>query len=228
MQRYGQIQLLVWRKVIHRVVPLNRGMGLSIQTPNRIRRAWIWLACTRGYDGVNLRLFPPSRLRIMLYKMIPILGQGWRYVFSIGWGQWGLPSNRGLHPNWDFSYKRGLSLASLVNLSTSRNLVIRCEIWDGATRISASDRGWKRSSERGWRKCQSETEKMVLRRSGTARSPGCNLCQSGNRSIQRIISGWKWWGESGRKQCANGCLASCSNPSVRTRSIWDHCVMDRL
>jgi hypothetical protein len=127
MRRSRQIRLLVWRQVTHRVVPLNGGVGLSIRAPNRIRRTWIWLAYTRGYNGASLRLFPPSRLRIMLYKMIPILGQGWRYVLSIGWGRWGFPSNRGLCPNWDLSCKGGLSLASLVKLSTNRNLVIWCE-----------------------------------------------------------------------------------------------------
>jgi hypothetical protein len=173
MRRSRQIRLLVWRKVIHRVVPLNRGVGLSVRAPNRIGRVWIWLACTRGYEGASLRLLPPSRVRIILNKIIPILGQGWRYVLSIGWGQWVFPSNQGLHPNWDLSCKRGLSLASLVKLSTYRNLVIRCERWDGATRVDASNRGWKRSSERGSRKCRNEIgNEMVPGRSGNARSPG--------------------------------------------------------
>ena len=140
MRRSGQIQLLVWRQVIHRVVPLNIGVGLSVRAPNRIGCAWIWLACTRGYEGASLRLFPPSRVRIMLNKIIPILGQGWRYVFSIRWCQWGFPSNQGLHPNWDFPYKKGLGLASLVKLSTNKNLVIRCERLDGSTRVGASKR----------------------------------------------------------------------------------------
>jgi hypothetical protein len=147
-------------------------VGLSVRAPNRIGLAWIWLACTRGYEGASLRLLPPSRGRIMLNKIIPILGQGWRYVLSIGWGWWGFPSNWGLHPNWDMSCKRGLGLASLVKLSTYRNLVIRCERRDGATRVGASDRGWKRSSERASRKCRNETEnEMVPRRSGNVRSP---------------------------------------------------------
>jgi hypothetical protein len=148
-------------------------MGLSVRAPNRIRCAWIWLACTRGYDRASLRLLPPSQVRIMLYKIIPILGQGWRYVLSIGWGWWGFPSNRGLRPSWDLSYKRGLGLASLVKLSTNRNLVIRCERRDGATRVGASDRGWKRSFERGSRKCWNKTgNEMVPRRSGNSRGPG--------------------------------------------------------
>jgi hypothetical protein len=133
MRRSRKIWLFVWRQVIHRVVPLNRGVGLSVQAPNRIGRAWIWLACTRGYEGASLRLCPPSRVRIILNKIIPILGQGWRYVFSIGRGRWGLPSNRGLCPNWDLSCKRGLGLASLVKLSTYKNLIIRCERRDGAS-----------------------------------------------------------------------------------------------
>jgi hypothetical protein len=109
----------------------------------------------------------------MLNKIIPILGQGWRDVLSIGRGIWGFPSNRGLRPNWDLSCKRGLGLASLVKLSTYRNLVIRCEIWDGAIRVGASYRGWKRSSKRGSRKCWNETwNDMVPRRGGNARSPG--------------------------------------------------------
>jgi hypothetical protein len=154
MRRSGQIRLLVWRQVIYRVVlvgvvPLNKGVGLSVQAPNRIGCTWIWLACTRGYEGASLRLLSPSQVRIILDKIVPILGQGWRYVLSIGWGRWGLPSDQGLHPNWDLFCKRGLGLASLMKLSTDRNLVIRCERRDGATRIDASDRGWKRSSENG-------------------------------------------------------------------------------
>ena len=143
MRRSRNIQWLVWRQVIHRVVPLNMGVGLSVRVPNSIRRAWIWLAYTRGYDRASLRLLPPSRVRIMLNKIIPILGQGWRYVFSIGWGRWGLSSNL------DFPCKGGLSQTSLVKLSTYRNLVIWCEQWNGATRMSAANRGWRRSSERG-------------------------------------------------------------------------------
>jgi hypothetical protein len=124
MQRSRKIRWLLWRQVIHGVVPLNRGMGWRIRAPNRIRRTWIWLAYTRGYNRYSLRLFPPSRLRIMLDQMVPILGQGWRYGLSIGWGRWGLSSNRGLCSNWDFPCKGGLSWASLVKLSTNRNLVI--------------------------------------------------------------------------------------------------------
>jgi hypothetical protein len=164
----------------------------------------------------------------MLYKMIPILGQGWRYVFSIEWGRWGFPSNQGLCPNWDLSCKGGLSLASLVKLSTNRNLVTRCERRDGATRINASNRGWKRSSERGWRKCRNESGDMVPRRSGTTKSSRCDLRRRGNRSIQGMISGWKCWSDSRQKRCANGGLASCCDPGVRIRSIWDHRVLDHL
>jgi hypothetical protein len=107
MRGSRQIRLLVWSQVTHRVVPLNRSMGLSNTAPNRIRRTLIGLAYTKGYDGASRRLLPLSQVRIMLYKMIPILDQGWRYVFSIGWGQWGFPSNQGLCPNWDFSCKGG-------------------------------------------------------------------------------------------------------------------------
>jgi hypothetical protein len=153
MRRSEKIRLWVWRQVIYRVVPLNRGVGLSVQAPNRIGRAWIWLACTRGYEGASLRLLPPVRVRIIWNNIVPILSQGWRYVFSIGWGRWGFPSNQGLLPNWDLSCKRGLGLVSLVKLFTDRNLVIRCERRDGATRVGAFDRGWKRYSERGSRKC---------------------------------------------------------------------------
>jgi hypothetical protein len=211
------------------VVPLNKGVGLSVRAPNRIGRTWIWLACTRGYEGDSLRLLPPSQVRIVLDNMVPIMGQGWRYVLSIGWGRWGLPSNRGLGPNLDLCYKRGLGLASLVKLSTNRNLVIRCERRDGATRVSASDRGWKRPSGKGSRKCWNKTRnEMVPRRSGNSRSPRWDLCRSGNRSIQRMISGGKCWGESRQKRRANGSLASHRNPGVMTRSIWDHCVMGHL
>jgi hypothetical protein len=93
MQRFGQVRLLVWRQVIDRVVPLNMGVGLSVRAPNRIRCSWIWLACTRVYDETSLRLFPHSRVRIMLNKIDPIQGQGWRCVLSIRWGQWEFPSN---------------------------------------------------------------------------------------------------------------------------------------
>jgi hypothetical protein len=124
-----------------------------------------------------------------LDKIVLILGQGWRYVLSIGQGQWGFPSNWGLRPNWDLFCKRGLGLASLVKFSTNRNIIITCERWDGTTRVGASNRGWKRSSERGLRKCWNETRNgMVPRRSGNSRSPGWDLCRSENRIIQRMIS----------------------------------------
>jgi hypothetical protein len=145
MRRSGQIRLLVWRHVTYRVVlvrvvPLNMDVGLSVQAPNGIGWTWIWLACTRGYERASLRLFPPSRLRIILDKIVPIPGQGCRYVLSIGWGRWGLPSNRGLCTNWDLTSKRGLLLVSRVKLSTNRNLVIRCEILGDATRVGSSRR----------------------------------------------------------------------------------------
>ena len=104
---------------------------------------------------------------------------------------------REICPNWDLSCKRGLGLASLVKLSTDRSLVIRCETRDGATRVGASDRGWKRSFERGSRKCRNKTRnEMVSRRSGNAKSPRWNLCRSRNRNIQHMISGGKCWCES--------------------------------
>jgi hypothetical protein len=224
----------VWRQVIYRVVlvgvvPLNRGVGLSVRAPNRIGHTRIWLACTRGYERASLMVFPPSRVRIVSDNMIPILGQGWRYVLSIGWGRWGFPSNRGLCSNLDLSCKRGLGLASLVKLSTNRNMVIRCERWDGATRVGASDRGWERPSVRGSRKCQNKTRnEMVPRRSGNSRSSEWNLCRSKNKNIQRMISRGKCWGESRRKRHANGSLASHHIPDVISHSIWDHCVMGRL
>jgi hypothetical protein len=40
-----------------------------------------------------------------------------------------------------------------------------------------------------------------------------------------MISGWKCWGNSGRKQCDNGGLAIHGNPCVRTHSNY---VMDHL
>ena len=99
----------------------------------------------------------------------------------------------------------------------------------GATRFGSFDRGWKRPSGRGSRKCQNKTRnKMVPRRSGNARSPRWDLCRNENRSIQCMISGRKRRGESGRKRRANGGLASHRIPGMKIHSIWDHCIMGHL
>jgi hypothetical protein len=130
--------------------------------------------------------------------MVPILGEGSRYILSIGWGRWGFPSNWGLCPNWDLTSKRGLCLASRMKLSANKNLVIKCERLGGATRVGFCDGGWKRPSGRGPRKCQNKTRnKMVPRRSGNVRSPRWDLCRNRNRSIQCMKFRGKCWGESG-------------------------------
>jgi hypothetical protein len=169
-------------------------IGSNVRTPNGIGRTWIWLAYTRGYERASLRLSPPSRLMIILGNIVPILGQGYRYVLSIGWGRWGLSSNQGFRPNWDLTSKRGLCLPLRVKSFAKRNLVIRCEILSGATRVDSSNGGWIRPSRRELRKCQNKTRnKIVPRRSGDSMSSRRDLGRIGNRRIQCIIPKRKGW-----------------------------------
>jgi hypothetical protein len=127
------------RVVLVRDVPLNRDIRLNVRTPNGMGWTWVWLACTRGYGRASLRLLPPSRFKITLGNIVPILGQGCKYVLSIGWGRWALCLNWGFCSNWDLTSERGLRLAPRVKLSSNRNMVIRCERLSGATRVSSFD-----------------------------------------------------------------------------------------
>jgi hypothetical protein len=169
MRRSWQIRLWVWRQVARGVVlirdvPLERDTRLNVRTPNGIGSPGVWLARTRGYERDDLRLFPPSRLSITLGKKIPILGQSCRYVLSIGCGGWGLSSNQRLCPNWGLTSKRGLRLAPRVELSTNRNLIIRCERLSNATRVGSSGERWIRPSGGGLGKCQNETGNRIVPR----------------------------------------------------------------
>jgi hypothetical protein len=183
MGRPRQIRWWLERIVVPRIVTLSGDMSLSIRTPNRIGYTWIWLAYSR-----DKQLLPPSRLRRILYHLIPILGQRGRYILSKrqGWSpyhrwssNWKLCLNRRLCSNWNVSSKRKLNRTTL---STNRNLQVWCNGQDSATRI--------RIARRKLRECQSKTGNRVPRKIRTTWRTGWGLQRCWNRSIQRMVSGW--------------------------------------
>ena len=163
------------RIVARGIVTLSGDMSLSIRTPNRIGYTWIWLAYSR-----DRQLLPPSRLRRILYHLIPILGQRGRYILSKRWGwspyrRWSsnqkLCSNRRLCSKWIVSGKRKWNRTTL---STNGNLQVWCIERYSATRI--------RIAERKLRECRNKNRNRMPRR--TPRSTRWGLQRFWNRSIQ--------------------------------------------
>jgi hypothetical protein len=183
MGRPRQIRWWLKRIVVPRIVTLS--LNILTLTPNRIRYTWIWLAYSRD------RLLPPSRLRKILYHLIPILGQSRRYILSKRWSwspyrRWRsnqkLCSNQRLCSKWKVSGKRRLNRTTLA---TNGNLQVWCNGWD-STRI--------RIARRKLRECRNKIGNRMPRKRRTTGRIDRGLRRFWSRSIQQSIQRMvSWW-----------------------------------